>query len=84
MSRFSRFGSKLLDLWVPHLTASAITAMPNGCSPTYFCQGSSSCNPGATYHCELCYVNLACRVSCVCQSPTHSNCAGSGYNCTYP
>jgi hypothetical protein len=50
-------GIKLVDLVVPSVTAEAISAMPNGCSPSCYCQ---YCTKYGDYSCAC--VNLACHL----------------------
>jgi hypothetical protein len=80
ISSLERLGNRLLDLWIPHLTADAISAMPNGCSPSCACQWHASCPSGSggyTGRCAWACVNLACHVTYACSLPPPP------YQCTW-
>lgn len=78
VSLISRLGDRLLNAWVPSVTASAISEMPQGCSPTCTCQFNANCPPDSDgFHISCCCINLACHVVCTCDY----NCGFAGNSC---
>jgi hypothetical protein len=57
ISVVSTLGERLLNRLVPSITADAISAMPQGCSPSCAC---TYCTRLGNYHCAC--INLACHV----------------------
>lgn len=80
LSRLASAADRVLDRWVPNITASALTALPQGCAPECLCGYSSHCSGcknskglGCTYEC----ITLACTINYYCNAGVTGPC-----NCT--
>jgi hypothetical protein len=73
----NRLGARFVDIWLPHLTADAISSMPAGCGPACSCSVKSGCTGDGCWYCCL---NLACVVTCTC-SASNGPCGRDGEYC---